>query len=214
MSYPEHLYPPDYRPYRPSKEPPFYWQREHLFDTDVRGYEMPQRSLIEAMMYAFGGATPEAAREIAEIGEEAYRVRRIKEGGWTPKEWIELLSTLEYKPGWHCQIIIDYAQYYPRVCIGIDAVVDLPPFALSRRQQCLSSNILAGPFVRDEKHALWTVQRALEEMEDKIHKEWLRRDGLTLAQWEEVHADQGRVDRDARDGENDADRQGQVAGGS
>ncbi|AON96937.1 hypothetical protein BI081_gp170 [Mycobacterium phage Tonenili] len=192
--------------------PPFYWQREHLPYGITDGHQMPQRDLIEALMIAYG-EPPGDVRRLGEEAEQIWRAQRVQKDGWTPREWVELLSTLSYKPGWHCQIIVDHLDLGAQLAIEFDTVVEISSEEGKLRQK-LSSKVAVHEWINTDKRAMHVVQSALRTMEDKIHQTWLRRDGLSFEQWEEAHADQGRAVRDTRDRKDDAGREGQDVGES
>ncbi|AXQ51770.1 hypothetical protein SEA_COLT_188 [Mycobacterium phage Colt] len=148
--------------------PPFYWQREHLPYGITDGHQMPQRDLIEALMIAYG-EPPGDVRRLGEEAEQIWRAQRVQKDGWTPREWVDLLQKLSYKPGWHCQILLGY----PTPRIEIETVVTLPDGATER----LASSAMLYENMPGARWAHRAISSMLQEMETVIMRTYLRRDG-------------------------------------
>lgn len=168
MSYP--YYPPDTRRIR-DIERPFYWQRELGWGLDENGEKIPM-TVSEMLGLFFSGFSTRP--DEYEKWEHDRRMRWCGENGWTPREWVELLQRLEYKPGWHCQLLLRPDPYQPSMVLEIDTVQKLADGSEQRLASCYQ---IINEFVRDEDRAMDLVFRLIQDMEIQILRVWLRQDG-------------------------------------
>lgn len=167
----DHLYVSRDGLIRPRAEHPFYWQREKGWMLDEHGDKIPM-TVSEMLELFFSGFSTRP--DEYEKWEKDRRKRWCGENGWTPREWVELLERLDYKPGWHVQIILRPDPYRPTMALEFETLQTLPNGVEQRLGLTLR---IVNEFVRDEDRAMDLIYRGIEEMEHKIFREWLRRDG-------------------------------------
>ncbi|ATN87842.1 hypothetical protein SEA_BIGSWOLE_201 [Mycobacterium phage Bigswole] len=155
-----------------TSEPPFYWQRAHLELTHLE-LILHKSFDVRDVVYALSvGLDPRDAHDFAEAVQEMRAQRRRDEEDWDLWNWADLLQKLSYKPGWHCQILID--PMTPR--IEFDTIVTMPDGARERLGTSVAL-YLHERMPNGARRARRVITSALEDMERKIMQAFLRYDG-------------------------------------
>ncbi|AGM13846.1 hypothetical protein PBI_ARCHERS7_196 [Mycobacterium phage ArcherS7] len=155
-----------------TSEPPFYWQRAHLELTHLE-LILHKSFDVRDVVYALSvGLDPRDAHDFAEAVQEMRAQRRRDEEDWDLWNWADLLQKLSYKPGWHCQILLD--PMTPR--IEFDTIVTMPNGARERLGTSVAL-YLHERMPNGARRARRVITSALEDMERKIMQAFLRYDG-------------------------------------
>ncbi|WMI34308.1 hypothetical protein SEA_CARAVAN_187 [Mycobacterium phage Caravan] len=151
-----------------TSEPPFYWQRAHLELTHLE-LILHKSFDVRDVVYALSvGLDPRDAHDFAEMRAQ----RRRDEEDWDLWNWADLLQKLSYKPGWHCQILLD--PMTPR--IEFDTMVTMPNGTRERLGTSVAL-YLHERMPNGARRARRVITSALEDMERKIMQAFLRYDG-------------------------------------